>query len=319
VNPRVSIVIPCYNKRAYVAAAIESALAQTAPCEVIVVDDGSTDGSLDEVRRFEQRITLEAGPNRGGSAARNRGLALAKGEYVQFLDADDLLPPDKIAKQLAALADAPENAVAFCPWSLFRDDGTVMPPGTRRYWRDYPDGLSLLIDMWTYGGFFPPHTWLAPRALIDRAGHWDEALTGDDDGEFFGRLLVHAGEMRFEAETHVLYRDPPEGSVSRNRSTTSVDSYLTAHLSVTNAILERRNDRSARRACLGRLRDIAYQLRHFEDFVERAASEERRLNVFDLSPRLPWKTRVVIAFLGLRRGVRLYRLFESTKQELKGR
>jgi len=317
VSPRVSIIIPCYNKRAYVAAAIESALAQTAPCEVIVIDDGSTDGSLDEVRRFEQRIMLEAGPNRGGSAARNRGLALATGEYVQFLDADDLLPPDKIAAQLAMLDDAPADTVAFCPWSVFYDDGTIMPAGTRRYWRSYPNGLSLLIDMWTYGGFFPPHTWLAPRDLIDRAGHWDEDLTGDDDGEFFGRLLAHAGGLRFEADTRVLYRDPPEGSVSRNRSKMSISSFLTAHLSVSHAILARRDGRKEKKACLSRLRDIAYQFRHYDYLVERAAVEERRLKIFDFSPRLPWKTRIVVGLLGLQRGLRLYRFIESIPQERK--
>ena len=71
----VSIVIPCYNKGAYVKAAIESALSQTHPCQVVVVDDGSTDNSLEEIRRFDGQITWETGPNRGGSAARNRGLA----------------------------------------------------------------------------------------------------------------------------------------------------------------------------------------------------------------------------------------------------
>jgi glycosyltransferase involved in cell wall biosynthesis len=311
VNPRVSIVIPCYNKRAYVAAAIESALAQTARCEVIVVDDGSTDGSLDEVRRFASRIVLETGPNRGGSAARNRGLALATGDYVQFLDADDLLPPDKVATQLAALANAPPHAMAFCPWSLFRDDGTTLPPGTRRYWRDYPDGLALLIDMWTFGGFFPPHAWLAPRALVDRAGHWDEALTGDDDGEFFGRLLAHAGAVRFCQGTNVLYRDPPEGSVSRNVSLPSARSFWAAFEAVSAQILSRRRDRAARRAVLSRVRKTAYAWREVDEIVTKAAACERGLRLFDLSPSLPRAARWCVGLLGIRRGLQARRMMRA--------
>lgn len=308
---RVSILIPCYNKRAYVAQAIESALQQTAPCEVIVIDDGSTDGSLQEVRRFGKRIIWETGPNRGGSAARNRGLALAKGELIQFLDADDVLPPEKIATQLAALNGVGPYHMAFCPWSFFHDNGLVMPPDPRRYWHDYPDGLSLLVDMWTWGGFFPPHAWLVPRLLIHMAGSWDERLTGDDDGEFFGRLLAQADGVHFCGKTRVLYRDPPEGAVSRNRSLKSVRSIFDAYLSVSGAILAQRDDARTRRACLSRLRDLAYQLRHFDDILDRAAAEEHRLGLRHFSPRLPWRTRILISLLGLGPGLRLYRTIEA--------
>ena len=80
-DPLVSIIIPCYNAEKYVGEAIESALAQTYPNkEVIVIDDGSTDGSLQVIKSFGHRIRWETGPNRGGSAARNRGIELARGE-----------------------------------------------------------------------------------------------------------------------------------------------------------------------------------------------------------------------------------------------
>jgi len=99
---RVSIIIPCHNAERYVAQAIQSALDQTHPdCEVIVIDDGSTDGSPDIIKSFGDRIRWETGPNRGACAARNRGLALATGEWIQFLDADDVLTPDCIDSKLA--------------------------------------------------------------------------------------------------------------------------------------------------------------------------------------------------------------------------
>lgn len=105
-GPLVSIIIPCYNAESFIGEAIESALAQTYPnVEVIVIDDGSTDGSLGVIRTFGDRIRWESGPNRGGCAARNRGIELAAGEWVQFLDADDLLYPDKLARQVPVAMD----------------------------------------------------------------------------------------------------------------------------------------------------------------------------------------------------------------------
>src|SRR5438128_899411 len=100
-NPLVSILIPCYNAERWIGEAISSALAQTwSEKEIIVVDDGSTDGSLQQIRKFDGLVRWETGPNRGGNAARNRLLELAKGEWLQYLDADDYLLPDKIAKQM---------------------------------------------------------------------------------------------------------------------------------------------------------------------------------------------------------------------------
>lgn len=104
VTPLVSIVIPCWNAVRYVGEAIESALAQTYPNrEVIVIDDGSTDDSIDVIRSYGDRTRWESGPNRGACAARNRGIELAVGDFIQFLDADDLLYPEKIERQISAV------------------------------------------------------------------------------------------------------------------------------------------------------------------------------------------------------------------------
>src|SRR3954465_6548006 len=100
----VSIVIPCYNSARFLVETVESALSQTyTPAEIILVDDGSTDGSAELIRSYGHRVKAEFGPNCGGGAARNRGTALARGEFIQYLDADDLLIPDAIEKRVAAL------------------------------------------------------------------------------------------------------------------------------------------------------------------------------------------------------------------------
>lgn len=306
-RPRVSIIVPCYDKAAYVAAAIDSALAQTHPCEVVVIDDGSTDGSLDVLRRYNGRIVLETGPNRGACAARNRGLELATGDWIQFLDADDILPPDKIARQIARLRQAPADAVAACRWIRLYDDGRTDPPDPRPYWHDHVRGIDLLLQMWHRGGYLPTLAWLVPRALALATAPWDTALAADQDGDYFGRLLAGAGPVLFCDDTHVLYRAPMPGAVSSIRSRRTAGSRMRAFETVAERVLARRPDRAARRACLSRVRKLAYAAAEHDDLVDRACGWEHRLAVFDLSPALPPVTRVAVGLFGLRAGLGLIR------------
>src|SRR6516164_5613032 len=100
-QPFVSILIPCFNAERWIAEAIESALAQSWPDkEVIVVDDGSTDRSLDIIRGFGSYIRWETGSNCGSNPTRNRLLTIAEGDWLQYLDADDYLLPEKVARQI---------------------------------------------------------------------------------------------------------------------------------------------------------------------------------------------------------------------------
>jgi glycosyltransferase involved in cell wall biosynthesis len=125
---QISILIPCFNADKWIAQSIESALAQTWPNkEVVVLDDGSTDGSLDIIRRFDGRIRWETGPNRGGGAARDRLLTLAHGEWLQYLDADDLILPEKITRQVEFLERHTDCDVVCSPFP--RASGSLDPPG----------------------------------------------------------------------------------------------------------------------------------------------------------------------------------------------
>ena len=129
-NPLVSVIIPVYNGEKYLAAAIESVLSQSYhPVEVSVVDDGSNDGSQDIALSYPQVKTIHQ-ENAGPAAARNRGLQVAKGEYIAFLDADDLWMPDKLTLQIAAFTTDPELGIVTgyveefnCPESDIGDGG----------------------------------------------------------------------------------------------------------------------------------------------------------------------------------------------------
>ena len=113
-RPLVSIIVPCFNAERYIGEAIESALGQTYPhSEVIVVDDGSSDRSREVVESFPSRVRLEKIPHCGAPVARNRGLELAKGEFVKFLDADDVLLPNAVEGQLSDIGSLPRHAIPY--------------------------------------------------------------------------------------------------------------------------------------------------------------------------------------------------------------
>ena len=114
-SPKSSVVVPTYNYGRFIEKAIESALAQTLrPSEVIVVDDGSTDDTEEVVRRFGDAVRYFRQENAGVSAARNRGAAESTGEYIAFLDADDIWEPEKLEKQMAKFAEDPEIGFVHC-------------------------------------------------------------------------------------------------------------------------------------------------------------------------------------------------------------
>jgi glycosyltransferase involved in cell wall biosynthesis len=212
-----------YNAAPWLEATLCSARAQTgARVEVIVVDDGSTDASVEIARRHEgPSVKLVCSPNRGSSAARNLGLAAAQGEYLQYLDADDLLSPNKVAAQLALLRGLPATVVSTCPIVYF-DDGREPEAGVTDanlpFAGDCDDPGEFLLRLYgetAPGGMVQTSQWLTPRAVSDRAGPWDEAISVDNDGEYFARVVLAATAVRYASAGRVYYRKHPgQGSLS---------------------------------------------------------------------------------------------------------
>jgi glycosyltransferase involved in cell wall biosynthesis len=127
-TPLVSIVIPCYNGQDFIKEAIDSALDQTYPnIEVIVLNDGSTDRSLDAIESFGDRIRIESNTNQGVQLTRNRGIELAKGEYIKFLDSDDVLLWDCIETQVAQLSQLPPESKAIVYGDVQWTDRQLQP------------------------------------------------------------------------------------------------------------------------------------------------------------------------------------------------
>ncbi len=216
--PLASIVIPCHNAARWLAATLDSAFAQTWPnIEVILVDDGSTDDSLALARRYEGRgLRLFTQPNRGAAAARNNGLRAARGEFIQYLDSDDLLAPDKIAQQMTLFADGSRTRLSSSTWARFTHNPEEAVLVSMPNWRDLT-GVEFLQLHFETGGMMQPAAWLAPRALLDRAGPWNESLSLNDDGEYFARVMLAADEIRFCPSAKTYYRSQVTGSLSSRK------------------------------------------------------------------------------------------------------
>jgi glycosyltransferase involved in cell wall biosynthesis len=207
----VSILIPCCNAERWIAQCIESALAQTWPeKEVIVVDDGSPDDSRRIVRSFGDRVRWETGPNRGGNAARNRLLDLARGEWVQYLDADDYLLPDKVARQMDSIATNPRTDVVFGPITLEH----WSEKETRRELRP----IAEPHDPWTLlARWYLPQTGAAlwrKQAIVD-VGGWNEDQPCCQEHELYLRLLMAGKRFVYCEHSGAVYRQWGEHTVCK--------------------------------------------------------------------------------------------------------
>jgi len=215
-NPLVSILIPAYNAQEWIADTIRSALAQTWPKrEIILIDDGSTDQTLEIARSFASKaVSVVTEPNQGAAAARNHAFSLSQGDFIQWLDADDLLSPDKISKQMAKADEARDKKMLLSSgWGYF-----AYRPQRARFlstalWCDLSPVEWLLRKM-GQNLHMQTATWLVSRELTEAAGQWDSRLLGDDDGEYFCRVLLASNGTRFIPDAKVYYRISGRGRLS---------------------------------------------------------------------------------------------------------
>ena len=169
----ISVIIPTYNRAALLAEAIRSVQAQnSADCEIIVADDGSTDNTSQVAAQFGQAVIYLRLPHRGQPAAtRNAGLRAARGEFIAFLDSDDLFLPDRFAQQLPLLQSNPEVGLVYSDGIYFRDD-PACPVGRVLDGLPTPSG-DAFADL-LRGNFLAPPIVLIRRASLDAIGDFDE-------------------------------------------------------------------------------------------------------------------------------------------------
>jgi glycosyltransferase involved in cell wall biosynthesis len=225
-GPIISVVIPCYNAGETLTDTIDSALGQNVDPEVVIVDDGSTDASSDIIRSFGSRVRATFGPNRGVSAARSRGTALARGRYIQYLDSDDLLATGTLERRLNALVSSGAD-VAYTDWQNIVPDGRggtqpgeIIAPSAALMERD-PEA-ACANSFWV-----PPAALLYRRELVDRIA-WHPRLPVIQDARFLFDAAAIGARFVHVPGVGAHYRVTPDSLSRRGRHQFIRDCFINA-------------------------------------------------------------------------------------------
>ena len=292
-QPLVSILIPAYNAEQWIADTIKSALGQTWPRkEIIVVDDGSTDQTVSVARQFDSaKVAVVTQENQGAPAARNKAFKLSQGDYIQWLDADDLLSPDKIAKQMDVAEQCEDQRILVSSgWGYFRYRPSKAKFLPTPLWCDLSP-IEWVLRKWEGNHHMQTATWLTGRELTEAAGPWDLRLMVNDDGEYFCRVLLASRGVRFVPDAKVFYRITDSSRLSyMGRSNKKMEArVLSMQLEIGYLRALEDNDR-IRAACLNYLQTwFIHFYRERTDLVRQLERLATTLGGRLEAPRLSWK------------------------------
>jgi glycosyltransferase involved in cell wall biosynthesis len=320
-EPLVSILIPAYNAQEWIAVTIRSALAQNWPRkEIIIVDDGSRDETLAIARQFASKeVSVNAQDNQGAAAARNRAFSLSQGDYIQWLDADDLLSPDKISKQMARADEARQRKLLLSSaWGSF-----AYRPRRARFcptalWCDLSPVEWLLRKM-GQGIHMQTATWLASRDFTEAAGPWNTSLLGDDDGEYFCRVLLASNGTLFVPDARVYYRVTGGSRLSYiGQSQRKKEAHLASMKLHIQYIRSVEDSERVRRACVDYLQVWLPDF-YFEGsgLVKEAQQLAEALGGRLKAPRLSWKYRWIQSAFGWNSARQVQLRYNRIKSEIR--
>lgn len=249
--PLVSIIIPLFNSEQYIKETICSLKQNTYPnIEIVVVDDHSTDHSIEVLNSIDCEILhVFSCPSKGAQSARNYGFKKSKGEYVMFMDSDDIISPYKIERQMESLLNSTDRDVlSFTSMQPFEDTPLRDKCKRRMIDHDYENPIDMLVEMWDTGEFNVPHSYLMHRSLVEKAGLWNESLIKNQDGEFFSRVISNASFVIYIAG-EIAYWRMHEGSISHSYSDDRYRSQVISYKLISEIILSHDNSERARLAC----------------------------------------------------------------------
>ncbi len=285
-QPLVSILIPCYNSEQWLAETLESALAQTwKNIEVIVVDDGSKDNSIAIAKGFESsKVKVIRQENQGQSAAENRALQEAQGDLIQYLDADDLLSPDKIERQIKLIGDSNSEFVAAGEWSRFYKSPQEALFIPQPLWNNFAP-IDWLICAWENHNMMHGAAWLIPRKISEKAGLWDERLSLINDFDYFSRILLASQGVRFCWGAKTYYRSGNSGSLSGSKSRSAWESAFLSLDKGTSNLLARENSPRTRQVCATVFKRFIYEVYpDVSDLAEKAEAKVQQFGGSNLKP-----------------------------------
>lgn len=252
----ISVIMPAYNAAAYIGEAICSVLQQTwQQWELIIVDDGSTDDTLQIVNNYsakDNRIQVIHQSNAGVCAARNVALRYIIGDYVLFLDADDKLELNKMSSHLQEIWKYDYSSEVLTYGSCIRllSSGKCVPSSMATLYSNYRPAISAQIAIWAkHFNSFPYSSYLVPYSLIQKVGLWDECLSRSEDSEYMARLLSEASVLRFVPEAVFYYRQVPNSLSTRQLTKEQLTSEAIVCDKIADLILAVDTSPQAKNAC----------------------------------------------------------------------
>lgn len=249
--PLVSICIPVYNCEAYIGETITAAISQTYNnIEIIVADDGSTDDTLLNIEKLNAKhISIYKQKNAGAAAARNLAYSKATGQYVKFLDGDDIINPEMIESQVK-LATENEDCIISAKWGRFyNNDLDTFKLSTEDCWQTLA-ASDWICSSWKNGhSMTQPGIFLLPKQIIESAGLWDEQLTLIDDLDFFTRVILKCKSVVFDPDSTLYYRSGNSGSLSDSKQEEAMESAFRAIDKATKNLLAVNANAQAKLAC----------------------------------------------------------------------
>ncbi|MFY9528189.1 MAG: glycosyltransferase [Candidatus Acidiferrales bacterium] len=284
--PRVSVVIPTYNSAAFLEEAIQSVLGQTySDFEVVVVDDGSTDGTEYVVRSFGDRVSYLKQDNRGVSAARNHGIHKSQGNYVAFLDSDDFWLPGKLAEQIPLLDRDAELGLVYSDWRVTSEKGVLEPS----YLSNLAPASGYVFDELVRSGFILTSGTVVRRSCLDDVGDFDETLSIAQDYDLWLRIC-YRWKIALVNKPLVIKRSW-DGSLSSNLPKTAAERIVSFEKALKNyPDMTPPSRRRVRRQLAINYWDVGY------DHFDRMLLKEARKN-FVLSLTYDWTNRRTLGYL----------------------
>ena len=319
-EPLVSILIPAYNSEQWIADTLESALAQSwGEKEIIVVDDGSSDRTLYIAKQFASKtVQVVTQPNQGASVARNTAFSLCQGDYIQWLDADDLLDPHKVEKQVRTLENCSSKRTLLSgAWAYFIYRRRKARFSPTPLWFDLTP-LEWMVRKMGNNLQMQTDNWLVSSALSEAAGPWDPRLWKNNDGEYFCRVIMASDTIRFVPEARSYYRAAGFKSVTHicgsNKKLESLFLSMKLHMRYLRSM---EDSEKTRLACVNYIRTRVPEFYPYRlDLVEELKRVISELGGQFEEPRLSWKYNWIAKSFGWRCGWQAYHQLPKLKASL---
>jgi len=283
----ISVIMPVFNADRYVGAAIQSVLEQSfTDYELVIINDGSTDGSEAIIKSFtDERIVYIKQENKGQVIASNKGIELAKGAYIKFFDADDLLNNKHLELQYQVL-NGSKSHLASCQWSYFYDKTDTITFKSEYTDQDYTNPLDWFFDVHLYdSGMLGAWRWLIPRELLDKAGYWDTRLSLNNDFDFSTRLICASQGIRFAQGAKLFYRKGDMNALTHSKSKKAYESALLTTELAMQKVLGLEDSERMRRLFADRFQSWIYEIypKH-NDIVQRMGTHVKNLGGSTMKP-----------------------------------